>query len=87
MKVKLRRTGGFSSISPPGSGFALRFAKTPSFPGPPCRRGAVVGAKTGSRVTLRSMAGRLPALSCVIASSEGVSEGRPLRIRCLSSSL
>jgi len=55
---KGRHTGGFSSASCPGVGFALRFAQTPPLP-PPYTR-PVLGAcvlKTGISVTLLWMPG------------------------------
>lgn len=82
-------TGGCSSNFSPASGFALKFANTPSDPDPPPYT-RVAGVKAGMYVAARrSTSG---ATGVLRGTSEGVAicsadadEGLPLISRCLSS--
>lgn len=85
-----RLTGGCSSSFSPLSGFAFKFANTPSEPAPPPYTRplvAVCGANTGSRVTsLTGACGRAPsAFSGFVVSSALATSGSPRISRCLSS--
>lgn len=86
-------TGGCSSVFSPRSGFALRFAKTPSLaeekwpgtaaPGTAVGYLAAVGVKFGNSVTMRwSTAGLVPSCTTLCSSSD---EWVPCISRCRSS--
>lgn len=78
-------TGGFSSSCSPRSGFAERFAKTPSVG---LDRDAGIGLKAGSSVTRRSMvgAGRESGTDVVGGVASGLAPDVSALIkRCLSS--
>jgi hypothetical protein len=76
------RTGGFSSKSSPRVGFALRFAKTPSFcPLPTTLPLGACVLKTGSCVTRLCT----PIRTALLSSSSPAGSGCPRISRCRSS--
>jgi hypothetical protein len=81
-------TGGCSSIFSPLSGFALRFANTPSDPDPPPYTLVEVGVKTGrivGRLTIGGGTGVPFIVGSVVICSVDDEAGVPRISRCLSS--